>query len=86
MINPQENKSLHRKYKRLMWFIGVGFVFALVLCYLLMLAGLHPVLNGFIIICCAGVGYLLFLWICAKIDKKKAAKAENDKTRDPFRH
>lgn len=86
MIDPQSNKQLHRKYKRMMIFIGVFFVFAVVISYLLALAGLSAVLNGFIIICLAGIFYLLFLFICAKIDKKKDAQREKDKNRDPFSH
>lgn len=86
MLNPQENKKLHRQYKRMIWFFCIFFAIALVICYFLMRAGLHPVLNGFIIICCAGVSYLLFLFICAKIDKRRQEKQERDKNRDPFSH
>ena len=45
---------------------------------------MHPVLNGFIIICITAVLYLLFLVICAKIDKKKKEKLEANKNKDPF--
>lgn len=86
MFDPQQHKSLHKNYKRLMWFIGIFFVFALVICGLLLMAGLSPVLAGFIIICLAGVFYLLFLFVCAKIDKKKEAKKEQEANRDPFTH
>ena len=48
--------------------------------------GLNAVLNGFIIICLAGIFYLVFLFICAKIDKKKGKEREKDKNRDPFIH
>ena len=85
-LNPQENKHLHRNYKRMMWFVCVFFVFALVICYLLQRAGLNPVLNGFIIICLAGVFYLLFWLICARIDKKREEKRKQDDNRDPFTH
>ncbi len=86
MINPKESKQLNRRYKRMIWFVGIFFVFALVECYLLQLAGLSPVLNGLIIILTAGVFYLLYLFICAKIDKKREAKREQEKNRDPFSH
>ena len=84
MLNPKSGRDLRRNYKRLMIFLIGFFVFALILCYLLGLAGIHPVLNGFIIIVCAGVFYLLFLFICAKIDKNKAKKLEEEATKDPF--
>lgn len=86
MLDPQADKNLHKRFKRTMIFIGIYFCFAVVICYLLMLAGLNAVLNGFIIICLAGIFYLLFLFICAKIDKKKGKEREKDKNRDPFIH
>ena len=86
MIDPQQHKSLHKNYKRLMWFIGLFFVFALVICGLLLKAGLKPVVCGVIIIALAGIFYLLFLFVCAKLDKKKDAKREQEKNRDPFTH
>ena len=85
-LDPQANKQLHRKYKRMMWFVCIFFVFGVVISYLLVLAGVHPVLNGFIIICLAGVFYLLFLLICAKIDKKREEKRDKESDRDPFTH
>ncbi len=86
MIAPKEGKDLKKQYKRLLIFIGVYFVIALCICYGLIKAGVHPVLNGFIIIVIGGIFYLPFLAICANIDKKKAAKAEKEKNRDPFTH
>ncbi len=85
-LDPQANKQLHRKYKRMIWFVAIFFIFGAVISYLLVLAGVNPILNGFIIICLAGVFYLLFLLICAKIDKKREEKREKDKNRDPFAH
>lgn len=86
MIAPKESKGLKRTYKRMLWFVCIFFVFALVISYLMVRAGIHPVLNGFIIIVCASIFYLIFLFICAKIDKKKDAKREKDEHRDPFTH
>ena len=87
MLDPQQHKSLHRNYKRLMWFIPLFFVFALAIFFVLYTyAHLSPVLIGFIIICIATVFYLLFLFVCAKIDKKKDEKRESESNRDPFRH
>ena len=84
MLKPNESRNLKKQYKRILIFLSIFFVFALVLCYLLMLAGISPVLNGFIIIVCASIFYLLFLFICAKIDKRKARKQLEDPTKDPF--
>ena len=86
MIDPHANKNLHKKYKRMIWFLCGFIVFALVISYLLMLAGVNEILNGFIIICLAGIFYLLFLFICAKIDKKKEEKKAERDNRDPFTH
>jgi len=79
-------REMKRKVKRTTWFIGIYFVFALFFCALLQVAGIKsPVLNGLILIVTAGVFYLLFLWICAKIDKKREEeKNEKPKEFDPF--
>ena len=81
--NKREYK---RKVKRTAWFIGVYFVFALFFCAFLQVVGVKsPVLNGFILIVTAGVFYLLFLFICAKIDKKREDnELEKPKDFDPF--
>lgn len=83
-MDKKSGRDLRRNYKRLMIFLVSFFIFALVFCYLLMLAGLSPVLSGFIIIVCAGIFYLLFLFICAKIDKKRANRMQEEATKDPF--
>ncbi len=84
MLNPKQGRDLRKNYKRLLIFVISFFFFALVLSYLLMRAGLHPVLNGFIIIVVASIFYLLFLFICAKIDKKKELRRKEDANKDPF--
>ena len=81
--NKREYK---RRVKRTAWFLGVYFVFALFFCAFLQVVGIKSaVLNGFILIVTAGIFYLLFLWICAKIDKKREEE-ENEKPKDfdPF--
>ncbi len=83
---PKESRDLKKQYKRMIWFVAIVFIFAAVICYLLILAGLSPVASGAIIIVIVGILYLLFLFICAKIDKKKAAKQKKQESRDPFSH
>lgn len=87
MIDPEQHKKLHKNYKRLLWFIPLFFLFALAIFFVLYTyAKLSPVLIGFIIICIASIFYLLFLFVCGRIDKKKDEKREANKNRDPFRH
>ena len=84
MIAPKESKTLRKTLKRTMWFLVGIFVFCLVECYLLILAGLSAVWNGIIMIVTASVFYLIFLAICAKIDKKREKRDAEEKHRDPF--
>lgn len=87
MIAPKESRNLKKSLKRTMWFIIGIFIFCLIECYLLdYYAKIPAVWNGFIIIVTAAVFYLLFLLICAKIDKKKASEEVENKTKDPFSH
>lgn len=83
-MRAKDSRDLKRKYKRLLIFLAIIFVVELVLCYLLMMAGLSNVLCGVIIVLTASIFYLLFLWICAKIDKKRAERLEKEATKDPF--
>lgn len=84
MIVPKESKSLRKTLRRTMWFLVGIFAFCLVESYLLLLAGVPAVWNGFIIIVTASVFYLIFLAICAKIDKKKEKREAEEKHKDPF--
>lgn len=78
----RENKN---KVKRVAWFLGIYFVLALFLCALLIIAGIPQWLNMMIIVVFGGILYLLFLFLCGKIDKKKEEKAkEKTKEFDPF--
>ena len=81
--NKREYK---RKVKRTVWFIAIYFVFALFFCALLQVVGIKSaVLNGFIVIVTAGIFDMLFLWICAKIDKRREEKEKSKpKEFDPF--
>ena len=83
-MRAKDSRDLKRKYKRMLIFLAIIFVVELVLCYLLMMAGLSNVLCGVIIVLSASIFYLLFLFICAKIDKKRAERLEKEATKDPF--
>ena len=78
-------KEFKKNLKRMAWFLGIYFVFALFFSALLQIAGVPQWLNMIIIIIVAGVCYLLFWLICAKIQKKRA-EMEQEKTKefDPF--
>ena len=86
MLAPKESRGLRRQFKRTMWFLLGIFVFCLVESYLLILAGVSAVWNGVIIVLTATVFYLIFLLICAKIDKKRKREEVENKTNDPFSH
>ena len=83
-MRAKDSRDLKRKYKRMLIFLAIIFVVELVLCYCLMMAGLSNVLCGVIIVLSASIFYLLFLFICAKIDKKRAERLEKEATKDPF--
>ena len=71
--------------KRTMWFIAIYAVIALIISSLLIVyTDIPQWLNMLVIVVLAGAFYLLFLWICAIIDKKKAQKEEINPTDDPF--
>ena len=84
MLVPKESRNLKKQFKRTLWFLVGIFVFCLVESYLLILAGVSAVWNGVIIISTAAVFYLIFLCICAKIDKRKKKEEVETKTKDPF--
>lgn len=86
MLAPKESKTLRKSLKRTMWFLVGIFLFCLLESYLLVLAGVSAVVNGVIIILTATVFYLVFLVICAKIDKKKEKKRLESSSKDPFSH
>lgn len=78
-------RALKKNMKRMAWFVGIYFVFALFFAALLQVAGVPQWLNMILIILVAGVCYLLFYLVCVKIDKRKAER-EQEKTKefDPF--
>jgi threonine/homoserine/homoserine lactone efflux protein len=81
-----EKREFNRKMKRAGIFIGCYAVVALIVSTLLVLYTSVPQwLNGMIIVLGASVFYLIFLVVCAKIDKKKEEKRDQAlKEKDPF--
>lgn len=87
MLLPKEKRDLRKTYKRLLWFLLGVFIFDAFICYLFFrYTTMHPALSGFIIIVITAILYLIFLWICAKIDKRKKTKMEASDKKDPFKH
>ncbi len=85
MLLPDQRRDLRKTYRRLIWFLVGVFILDVFICFLFFTyTNMHPVLCGFIIICITAILYLLFLVICAKIDKKKKDKMEMNKNKDPF--
>lgn len=83
MLMPKESRNLKRNLKRLGLFLLVMFLIDVFICFLLIkYTSLSGVVCGIIVILITSVLYLLFLLICAKLDKKKEEKLKNKK--DPF--
>ena len=74
-----------KTYKRLAIFLVIVFIFDAFIAYLFYrYTQINTVLCGFIIIVITSILYLLFLWICGKIDKRKKKKLEESGKKDPF--
>lgn len=85
MMLPKESRDLKKTYKRLVWFLVGVFIFDVFIAFLLFkYTNINQVLCGFIIIVISGILYLLFLAICAKIDKSRKQKLEEKGEKDPF--
>lgn len=84
MLERHEGKNLRKTIKRTLYYLVVAFVVCLPISYLLILAGVSAVVNGIIIICIVAFFYLIFLLICAKIDKKKERDRLESSSKDPF--
>ena len=85
-LKPNEARDLKKSYKRIgIFLIGVLFIDAFIAFLLFYYApNLNEVLCGFIIVVITSILYLLYLWICSKIDKRKKEKLEKSGRRDPF--
>lgn len=86
-MQATEKRDLKKTYKRLIWFILGVFLIDAFVCFLLFkYTNINEVLAGFIIIVLSTLLYLLFSFVCAKIDKKKKEKLEKSGKKDPFSH
>ncbi len=87
MLQPKESRDLKKTYKRLCIFLAIAFVIDAFLAFVLFAyAKINEVLCGFIIIVWTTLLYLLFLFICGKIDKRKKERIEKEGKKDPFTH
>ncbi len=85
IINPKEKRDLKKSYKRLAIFILVAaFIDSFIAFLFFFYTNINQVLCGFIIIVITTILYLLFLYICAKIDKKRAERLAKENKKDPF--
>ncbi len=85
LINPEEKRNLKRSNKRLLIFLLIAFVIDAFIAFLFFqYTNMHSVLCGFIIILITAVIYLLFLWICGKIDKRREKRLADSGKKDPF--
>lgn len=86
-MQQNEKRDLKVKGKRLLWFILGIFLLDAFICFLLFkYTNLNEVLAGFIVVVFTSLFYLLFLFLCDKIDKKKRDKLEKSGKKDPFSH
>ena len=87
MLQPKESRELKKNYKRLAIFLIIALVIDSFIAFLLFkYTKISEVLCGFVIIIFTTLLYLLFLLICAKIDKRRKAKIEKEGKKDPFSH
>ena len=86
MMKPTEKRDLMKSYKRIGLFVLFILLFDAFIAFLIFRANpkFNPVLCGFIVIVITTVLYLLFLWVCATIDKKKRERIEKLGKKDPF--
>lgn len=84
-LRPNERRDLKTSIKRLGWFLlGVVLIDAFFAFLLYYYTAISDVLCGFIIIVITSLLYLVYLWICSKIDKRKKEKLEKSGRKDPF--
>ena len=85
-LSPNERRDLKQSYKRIGWFLlGVLLIDAFIAFLLYYwFPYINQVLCGFIIVVITALLYLVYLWICSKIDKRKKEKLEKSGKKDPF--
>ncbi|MBQ8909241.1 MAG: hypothetical protein IJY90_03040 [Clostridia bacterium] len=85
LLKPNESRDLKKSYKRIGWFlVGVLLIDAFIAFVLYAYTPISDVLCGFIIIVITTALYLLYVWICSKLDKRKKEKLERSGKKDPF--
>ncbi len=85
MLNPNESRNLRKSYKRLAIFLPIVFLVDAFICFLFYAyTSLSPVVCGVIIIAITAVLYLLFWFVCVKIEERKKKRLENSGKKDPF--
>ncbi len=77
-MQSKDKRPVKKMMKRFLWFIVAYFVVGLIVATVLAVyAGVPQWANILICVVLAGAMYLVFLWICATIDKKKKQKEES---------
>lgn len=78
MIQPKDKRPMKKTMKRFMWFVVAYFIVGIfVATALAVWADIPQWANIIICVVLAGIMYLAFLGICARIDKKKKEKEES---------
>ncbi len=78
MLEPKDRRPIKKTMRRFVWFVVAYFVVALVVAGLLIAyTNIPQWANIIICVVLAGAMYLVFLWICAKLDKKEKEKEES---------
>ena len=85
LLKPTESRDLRKSYKRIALFLVlVLFIDAFLAFVLYSYTNIGDFLCGLIVVVFTALLYLIYLWICAKIDKRKKEKLENSGKKDPF--
>lgn len=85
MLKPEISRDLKKKQKRLGLFLVLVFILDVLIAFLFFkYTQINKVLCGFIIIVITAFLYLLFLGVCAKIDKRKEKRLAESGKKDPF--
>ncbi len=85
IINPEEKRDLKKSSKRLAIFLLLIFIIDGFIAFLFFkYTKIHTALCVFILLVATTIFYLLFLWICGKIDKKREKRLSESGKKDPF--
>ncbi|MBO5395197.1 MAG: hypothetical protein J6A28_04810 [Clostridia bacterium] len=85
ILKPNESRDLKKSYKRILWFLlGVLLIDAFIAFILYRYTAISDFLCGLVVVLFTTIAYLIYLWICGKIDKRKKEKLEKSGEKDPF--